>query len=1123
MFGSATLSQPKIDTLRAVLGHYVGRELDAKTQAAVASELSAKLGTKVSANEIPSLIRGYAAVASRVDAQDGHQAQVSSSVGRTLTASSTRDDHRSRWNPRGVFAVQLAQVSSMVVGAETLVSAVMRNARTSIADLASAALANSATAAKRGLAAAMILGVIGGGVQSAAFAQELGTAALRTQHQAVQMVSLEQVARELKADQKVYVVGNVQRHNLDQLEDYLRANAPNVTVVAVERADRTRDQLDNFVHTQLAAAPAVKHRFDATTKQGNGMVILISFGNKANASERSLHFWSNDFYAARKIRVTADISQAFRAPGADATVDARVRSVVEHAQRVTGSAAPQSTQSVSSIDLDTTTMVGGGIGLLVAGLGIAAGLGALRRRRVGKEAREKIAEVEKRVSERLTELKQVISDVQSNLGDSPKAVLNRFSDRTLEIAQAMVNDLAELTRMHGAMKVIQDEAKTFLAADGVSSAATRFMSSGNLQNALSTVTDRAVSFASGLPNVIDESVGSPAWREAVAQDLKASPAFTASANKLLADIEAASGRAAKASATIISAMSSDVKLFDLKTEHDALTKLVQKVSTNAKADGLFTFDLAEISAAVDKSIAAARSQFRRDPVGAFERGGETANRILDESALLANTCVSAREELLPIIASSKETLAKNGVATGWLDDAVRAISDDVTRQASTLDDGSGKAGIDKIVTDIRALTARAQDAVELDARRTGPAPETLASARKLIADTRAQLAQQLAKLNVPTSGLLLEAEYNPTAHADAADVALVQCKEHLDAGSTSGAGQALARFDKEIATADELLQEATHSVANHAANRESLRQTGRELDRAVDEHLEFMPRLRRQYAESVLTKLDGVEHDVTDAMFAAKDALQSADHLFPRGAVIGAGRAIKAADEAFSSIGGKLDAIREVTAALENADQNNATNLRRVEHDYNALARRASGLTLLETTIATVQAALAAVERSSAALGASYRDPYDVASMVESARLAVASADSAVSIEVANRQRATEAITNARVAIESAQKFSKGGYAASRYGDCGASDYAAAVAMMEAGNFVQAAEAAGRALSEAESNVRSAESAADDAVRTATVTAAVVVGGSSRSDDNEVASAPAEVEDTTPTVSNETF
>ncbi len=360
-------------------------------------------------------------------------------------------------------------------------------------------------------------------------------------------------------------------------------------------------------------------------------------------------------------------------------------------------------------------------------------------------------------------------------------------------------------------------------------------------------------------------------------------------------------------------------------------------------------------------------------------------RLSNTAALPGNTCVSAREQLLPIIAAAKEALAKNGVATGWLDDAVRAISDEVT--------------------DINALRARAKYAVELDTKRTGSAPETLASARESIADTTVTLAFILERLSIPTSGLLLELEHNPTAHADAADVALVQCKERLDEGLTGAAGQMLARFDKEMEAVDELLQEATLSVANHAANREALRRTGRELDRAVDEHLELMPRLRRQYAETVLTKLDGVEADLNDAIFVSKDALHNADRAFAKGAVIGASRALKAADEAFESIRVKLDAIREVTSALSRADQNNAMSLQRVERDYDALASRASNLTLGDATSATLEAALAAVRRSSAALGASRREPYDVASMLEAARLAVQRAGSAVTIEVAQTMR----------------------------------------------------------------------------------------------------------------------
>ncbi|HSI03609.1 MAG: hypothetical protein ACAI38_19660 [Myxococcota bacterium] len=1002
MLASAHLTRENLGTLSEVLGPYVGTKMDATTQTRVAQELTARFGTPVTAAELPSLVRGYAAIADRVASQDARQADVGKRFGGTLVASSTRDDRRSRWNAKGPLAF-LMRATTSTFPMETLTSAVMRTA--ALGDMARAVLAGTAKAARAGLAAGLVLGTLGGAVSTAAFAQELGTAG-QAQVRAMPARDLEDAGARLSRGQNVYVIGNIDaRHNLDSLESYLRRHAPSVTVIAVERADRDNAGIRQFVDTWLAQAPAVRSRVDAQSGQNNAVIMVVSFGNSAGPNKRSFTYAAGEYYARRGFATSVDVESVFKRPGADASIDTRVRAVVNHinggVERPAIAAGAPSVSpaqpSVSAEGLSTQTTILSGVGILGAGLALLVGLAHLRRRRAGKEAQERIASVEQKLELTLTTYAQQLDALRQKVSDDPQALVDRFAGQSDQVAEQIVRDIGELAVAQGSARFLLSEAKALVARDAARSAAASFLSSQDLRAAVATLTDREVQI-SPRPEIqlaLGETVGSPQWLVAIQDNLKGFAPFTASSNKLLASIDQLGKRAAKNTDELAAALATGGNFTELETEKTDLIQLVRDLDRKAP-DGQFRVPLTPITTAISATLEAARAEWSSNPVGAVNGVGATASRMLQETAALTHAGIEARDVTLPALTAAKAKLAASEVDTAWLDTAIAALSRDVTKIAGQIPDGSVKNDIDRLTAALSRLVARAENAVTLNERRTGRAATDIATATQNVDGARAELA---VKLRIAPERMLREDGFDPSARLAEASTSLAQSKPALDIGDIEAATTALADVDARVKEANDLVDEARFTVAKHAENLRAFTEEERVLGPAVDDHLGLAGELRRMYAPHVVRELDGVDIAMGDAFQAGYSAVHSADPLFRRGALIGASRALLTAEQHFATVRTNMERIGRVAQALEAADRANAEAAQVAVLAYTTAAQlAANGVT--SSTMALITNSQLAVTMAAAGLNAGGRDPEAVAREIASAHMLVQSAASAVTVDL---------------------------------------------------------------------------------------------------------------------------
>ncbi len=297
------VNRGNFNLLRDVLGGHVGKAVDAATCQQIARSLNHALPSAgITPQDVPALVRQFAASASALD------------------------DRRSSWNAKGPLATLMSQVTSGRI--ETPVSAVMRRAsegRSGLAQLAQALLAGPARTAKIALAAGLAATTLMAGVPAASFAQELGTTQGAATTSALELRSLDDVIGRFSDGQKVYVVGNLSTHGLDRLEQLLDRTAPHITVIAVERADRSEAELNRLVG-RIAAQPAFQRRVNAATGESNGVIALVSFGGP---SDRTMSWHTGDYYKKRGSGTFAQVSGAFTQGGPNATLYSRMRDVIE--------------------------------------------------------------------------------------------------------------------------------------------------------------------------------------------------------------------------------------------------------------------------------------------------------------------------------------------------------------------------------------------------------------------------------------------------------------------------------------------------------------------------------------------------------------------------------------------------------------------------------------------------------------------------------------------------------------------------------------------------------------------------------------------------------------------------
>ncbi len=991
MLGNAQLTRENLGTLRDVLGQYVGTQMDATTQARVARELTTRFGQTVTASEVPSLVR----VAERVGAQDARRASVDKQLGGTLSASSTRDDRRSRWNDKGPLAL-LMRVTSSTFTTETLTSAVMRTA--ALGDMARAALAGTAKAAKLGLAAALVLGTLGGAVSTATYAQGLGTA--QTQVTAERAQSLEEAAANLKPGQHVYVVGNFDRaHNLDGLEGYLRQYAPYVTVIAVERADRTRDEVTTFANTWLTKSPIVRsHR--AANGERNGVIIVVSYGNSERPNQRTFAYAAEKYYESRYFGTSAQVEGAFKRPGQTATIDARVRSVVSYINGgvVRPVAGPVAMPTAAVEGPSAETVVLGGIGALAAGLALLAGFAAMRRRSATKESQRLITEVEQKIGARLTNLAAQIDRARKEVNDDPKILTERFAAESDKDADQMVAEIVGSGVDLGALRFVLAEAKALVAKDTARRSATKFLASKDLREAVATLTNRDIQLAPRPEIAVSflATVGSPQWLVAVQDGLKSFAPFTASCDKLLKSLDDRVALIDHSTHELATALANGGSFKELDDQKAALVALVRGLDKKAP-DGQFRVQLTPITKAIDASLEAARAAWESNPVGAVKSVGGKATRMLQETTALTNAGIEARDVMLPALAAAKEKLAATQVETGWIDTAVAALSRNVTMIAAAIAaEKSAKADIDSLTAGMASLTRRVENALAQNERRINTVPGKLTGSENGLANARADLAK---KLRIVPDRVLREDGFDPSARLAEASSWVTNSKPALDTGDIAAATSALDEAETRIKEANDLVGEAYSTFDNYESNRRAFSEELRILDPALADHLGLAGELRRTYAYHVVRDLDGIDTAMADAYRAGSAAVRSAAEHFRAGALIAASRAFAAADESFRTVRRHMETIGRVSEQLADADRANSDAAQAAVQAYTIAAQLASqGVT--SSTMSMLNGANSAVMIAAASMNANGRDPDAIARAIASAHVMVTSAASAVTVDL---------------------------------------------------------------------------------------------------------------------------
>ncbi|MFN3361311.1 MAG: hypothetical protein ACK421_07805, partial [Pseudanabaenaceae cyanobacterium] len=254
-------------------------------------------------------------------------------------------------------------------------------------------------------------------------------------------------------------------------------------------------------------------------------------------------------------------------------------------------------------------------------------------------------------------------------------------------------------------------------------------------------------------------------------------------------------------------------------------------------------------------ILQARQTMSTDPVGVWNNQGKTAERMLQEGERMIAICQRAQTVLLPQTDQTQQTLASNGIATTWLAQTLRQLSDRLDTLAVNSLTTPCDADLEKLEQDIATFQERQQQAIAQDEQRRITLPQQIRDTENIILNTRQEISgvYQQRGMTFSPSQVLVEEDRNPSHRVTQAEQELLRLKDSLDQGDVQKAATQINKIAELLAEARQLCSDSLIFLNNYTNENNKVKNYRKSvLDKVSLTYRPLVHRLQQAYHPDAL-------------------------------------------------------------------------------------------------------------------------------------------------------------------------------------------------------------------------------------------------------------------------------
>jgi hypothetical protein len=625
----------------------------------------------------------------------------------------------------------------------------------------------------------------------------------------------------------------------------------------------------------------------------------------------------------------------------------------------------------------------------------------LNRRRVGprQQARSLLEVWRQGMREKTDGLFALLDRRATVVGTSTLDAERRYAGQTLELSRRAIQDVDELFIMSASVDRILAEAQTLLEPGTVCGKARNFFLRRAYLRALRLLQDEPVRFQPG--DRVELIVRGPRTeRDRLLGDLQSYQPFALTFQEL---IEAFNQRAARALAALDRIESSTLECTrataTVEADADAARTHGETLAAAAAEDGLLNLETLrrKLLPAVAETLAQALHQAAADPVGALAGPAARAQQQAGDARALAAAAAHVRLEQFPRLREHRETLQTAGLAVGWIDDALEALSASADSIASAALEASTATAIQDFARTSQALAERLEQTLTLHQRREEQTVPAVAATRARLAEARRQLGTSL---DLDPARTLVEQGLSPDERLAAADAQLTAARASLDRGDVAASQGALEAVDALVREAGGLIDRTSEVFERREREVESLRAELRRLEALLPDGRTTLTSLAATYAADTLLlgagdpahpQANGTVHDnleeAQSSLSEARARLQRAEAIFATGRLLEAADFWTRAQADLEIAAVRLQEIEEKRARLQTTAAANARRLAELESRAAALDSRLATPATMRPTLARLAAARQHLPDVRSRLDVPGRNPFTLAAELDTLSL----------------------------------------------------------------------------------------------------------------------------------------
>jgi hypothetical protein len=639
--------------------------------------------------------------------------------------------------------------------------------------------------------------------------------------------------------------------------------------------------------------------------------------------------------------------------------------------------------------LRTTGIAGGG--LLSALLAAGGVLMNRRRRPVKAEAEALLASWETGAHEKRDGLFALLDRTTVVVGSAADLSQRGYAGETLRLAKQTISDVDELFIMSSAVERVIREAREWIQPGIGGRALLNLVSGGNYHQSMRRLRDEPITFTpdEGIELIVrgdtDERLG-------LLGKLESYKPFALSFNELIGEFNERAERALESLDRIENAWATiHGELDGVGNALAVVEKRAATVVARSSDDGLFA--VPGLSGQWLKSarddLGEAITMAAGDPVQALADPLPRAKRKSEECLALCEALERARDASMPAMRSGAGSLAEAGHATGWVDDALRALSDEADRACLAGVGAPVAERVSALDAALVALAGRVERSYSLSVRmreKIAPSLESLAAA---IETARAEIGKVLA---LSVERILREVGTDPDDQLAEGWRQHAAASSAINRGDVEAANGALDAVGRLIKEANTILADSRKSLFEHAGMAADRRARKEALEHSVEQNAQILSELKEDYsAEALLANANAAAAGTAEATIEknidrAEESMarswrltEEADREFREGRLLQAAATLAEADGELVRADQWIGAILAQKNRIEQTETANGLKIEQVEREAAGLREAIADDRVMEPTIAEFGRNVRELEAVRENLKASRRDPFALA------------------------------------------------------------------------------------------------------------------------------------------------